>query len=324
MKMKRRRLVAALAGVVLAGSAAAADTFPQHPIRIIVPYAAGGTTDIVARIISEPLGQALGQPVLIDNKAGAGGAVGTAEIARSAPDGYTLGIGTVSTMVIIPASTPKLNYKVADFAPITNIAATPNIIAVNPSFPAKNGREFIAILKANPNKYSFASSGKGSINHMMGESFQAMSGTELTHIPYRGAGPAINDVIAGQVPIIVDQLPSSKGFIDSGKLRLMGVIAPKRLSAYPDVPTFEELGLKGFADQAWYGLIAPGKTPPAVLAKLGEAMQKVLARPDVRSRLEKAGANPVGNTPAQYAAQMKSEGEAMKRLITVRKITLDE
>lgn len=316
-----------LAHILLAAgcmASAMAQDYPQRPLRIIVPYAPGGTTDIVARVISEPLGKILGQPVVVDNKAGAGGAVGTAELARSAPDGYTLGIGTVSTLVIIPAVTPRPTYTQADFAPITNIAATPNVIAVTASFPAKNGTDFIAELKAHPGKYSFASSGLASINHMMGESFQALSGTSLIHVPYRGSASAITDVIAGQVPILVDQLPSSKAFIDDGKLRLMGVIAPRRVPAYPDVPTFEELGLKGFTDQAWYGLIAPEKVPASVLARLENAMRQVLARPDVRGRLEKAGATPVGNTAAEYRTQLSAELAAMKKLVATRNISLKE
>jgi tripartite-type tricarboxylate transporter receptor subunit TctC len=303
---------------------ALAQSYPDKPIRLIVPYTAAGTTDIVARIIAEPLSQAIGQAVIVENKAGAGGAVGSAELARAAADGYTVGMATVSTMIIIPASNPKLNYSQADFAAITNIAATPNVIAVNANFVAKDGKEFITLLKANPGKYAFATSGKASINHMLGESFQALSGTDLVHVPYRGSGPAINDVIAGQVPILVDQISSSKAFIDAGKLRLMGVIAPKRLTAYPNVPTMEELGLTGFTEQAWYGLVAPAKTPAPVLLKLAEAMKKVMARADVRTKLENAGAIPLGNSAVEYTTQMKLELEAMKKIIAARKINFED
>lgn len=323
MTFRRLAIVAGLiAGSIAAG--AQAQTYPTRHIRLIVPYAPGGTTDIVARIISEPLTRALGQPIVVENKAGAGGMVGTAEVARANPDGYTLGIGTVSTMVVLPATSSKLQYKSTDFTPISNIAATPNIIAVNPSFPAKNLQEFIAVLKANPDKYSFASSGKGSINHMMGESFQAGSGTRIAHVPYRGAGPAIQDVMAGNVAILVDNLPSSKPFIDSGKLRLMGVIAPKRVADYPDVPTMVEAGLKGFDDQAWYGLIGPANLPAPVLARLAEAVKKALSEKSVRERLEKAGALPIASNPGEYTSQIRLEIEKMKKLVVARNISLDE
>lgn len=324
MNLFKTRLIAIGAALLAVVSSVAAQSYPEKPIRLIVPFAAAGTTDIVARIIAEPLSQALGQPVIVDNKSGAGGALGSTELARAPADGYTVGIATVSTMIIGPASNPKLNYNQADFAAITNIAATPNVIAVNASFPAKDAKEFIALIKANPGKYAFATSGKATINHMLGESFQSLTGTDLVHIPYRGSSPAINDVIAGQVPILVDQISSSKPFIDSGKLRVMGMIAPKRLPSYPNVPTMEELGLSGFTDQAWYGLVAPAKTPAPVLLKLSEAMKKVLARADVRARLESAGAIPLGNSAAEYAAQMKQELEAMKKLIAARKINFED
>ena len=319
-----KKLLAALATGLAITLPAFSQGYPEKPVRIVVPFAPGGTTDIVARIVAEPLRQALGQSVIIDNKGGGGGGVGTAEVARAAPDGYTLGIGTVSTMIILPATDPKLTYKIEDFAPITNIAATPNVISVHPSFPAKDLKEFIAVIKANPDKYSFATSGMGSINHMMGESFQAGSGTKLLHVPYRGSGPAIQDVIGGNVPILVDNLPSSKAFIESGKLRLIGVIAPQRLSEFPNVLTMEEVGMKGFTDQAWYGLVAPKGISPAVQAKLYEAMTKVLARPDVRKRLDESGAIPVGNTPAQYTTQIREEVERMKKLVAERNIKMSE
>lgn len=323
MKMIGRMAVLAFT-CVAAAPAAAADAYPDRPVRLIVPYAPGGATDLIARLISEPLGRVLKQPVVVENKSGAGGMLGTGEVARAQADGYTLGIGTVSTMVIFPAVHPKPGYKVADFAPITNIAQMPNVIAVNPKFPASNLKEFIAELKANPDKYAYATSGVGSINHMMGESFQAGADVKIKHIPYRGAGPAMQDVMGGQVDILVDQLPSSKTFIDAGKLKLMGVIADKRVPGYPDVMTMQEVGIQGFDDQAWYGLIAPAQVPPAVLAKLSDAMKQVMAMPDVQKRLQDAGAMPVGSASDAYLKQINSEVEKMRSLVKARNISLQE
>lgn len=323
MKPCRRNLVF-LALALSAAGAASAQTYPDRPVRLVVPYAPGGSTDLIARHVAEPLGRVLGKTVIVDNKSGAGGMLGTAEVARAAPDGYTLGVGTVSTMVIFPAVHPKPGYTIEQFVPVTNIAVMPNVIAVNPKFPAKDMKEFIAVLKANPGKYTFATSGIGSINHMLGESFQAGAGVKINHVPYRGAGPAMQDVMAGQVDILFDQLPSSKGFIDGGKLKLLGVISPKRLTEYPTVMTMDEAGIRGFTDQAWYGIVAPAKTPPAVLAKLSESMKQVMAMPDVRARLEKAGATPLGNSSAEYSAQIQGEIGAMKTLVKERNITLEE
>jgi tripartite-type tricarboxylate transporter receptor subunit TctC len=323
MHSTRRQFAVALSAALFT-SWAHAQTYPSKPIRLVIPYAPGGSTDLFGRLVAEPLGRVLGQTVIVENKAGAGGMLGTAEVARSAPDGYTLGVGTVSTMVIFPATHPKPGYTVDSFVPVANIAEMPNVIAVNPSFPAKNLKELIAVLKANPDKYSFATSGKGSINHMLGESFQATAGVKMNHVPYKGAGPAMQDVMGGQVDILIDQLPSSKAFIDSGKLKLLGVIAPKRVAEYPDVMTMEEAGLKGFNDQAWYGIVAPVKVPPAVLARLSEAMQKVMAMPDVRERVRKLGATPVGNSPAEFSAQIRGEVDKMRALVKARNISLEE
>lgn len=318
----RTIVLAALSALSVSG--AQAQTYPERPIRLVVPYAPGGSTDLIARYIAEPLGRMLGQAVIVENKAGAGGMIGTAEVARAAPDGYTLGVGTVSTMVILPATHPKPGYTLDSFMAVSNIAVMPNIITVNPKFPANNLKEFISVLKANPDKYAYATSGKGSINHMMGESFQAGANVKLNHVPYKGMGPAMQDVMGGQVDILVDQLPSSKPFIDSGKLKIIGVISPRRVAEYPDVMTMEEVGMKGFNDQAWYGIIAPAKVQPAVLARISEAMQRVIALPEVRARLEKSGATPQGSSSAEFSAQIRSEVEKMKKLVKDRNISLEE
>lgn len=318
-----KAILAAITSCIVMG-AAWAQSYPSRPIRLIVPFAPGGSTDIIARLAAEGMRRELGQPVIVENRGGAGGALGTAEVARATPDGYTLGIATVSTMIVYPATRANPDYTLESFAPITNIASMPNVITVSPKFPAKNLTEFIAVLKAKPGKYSYATSGVGSINHMLGESFQAASGVKLIHIPYKGSGPAMQDVMGGQVDILFDQFPSSKTFIDSGKLRAVGVITPHRVPGYPDVMTMEDAGMKGFTDEAWYGLLAPAKVPAEVLTRLTQAMKKVMADPELRARLESIGSRPVGNSPAEFVAQIHSEVTRMKQLVKERQIKLEE
>jgi tripartite-type tricarboxylate transporter receptor subunit TctC len=318
-----KAILAAVTSCIMMGGAWA-QSYPTRSIRLIVPFAPGGSTDIIARLVAEQMRKELGQPVIVENRGGAGGALGTAEVARATPDGYTLGVATVSTMIVYPATRANPEYTLESFAPITNIASMPNVITVNPSFPAKNLTEFIAVLKAKPGKYSYATSGVGSINHMLGESFQAEAGVKLIHIPYKGSGPAMQDVMGGQVDILFDQFPSSKTYIDSGKLRAMGVISPQRVPGYPNVMTMEDAGMKGFTDEAWYGLLAPAKVPPEVLARLTQAMKKVMAEPELRARFESIGARPVGNSPSEFVAQIRSEIGRMKQLVKERQIKLEE
>ena len=300
-----------------------AQSYPTRTIKLIVPFSAGGSTDIIARLTAEQMRKELGQTVIVENVGGAAGALGTMQVAQAAPDGYTLAIATVSTMIVYGATRSQPQYTVESFAPITNIASMPNVLTVNVSFPAKNLTEFIKVLKANPGKYTFASSGIGSINHMLGESFQAEAGVKMVHIPYKGSGPAMQDVMGGQVDSLFDQFPSSKAFIDGGKLKAIGVISPHRIAGY-DVMTMVDAGMKGFTDEAWYGLLAPAKVPPEVVARLTEAMKKVMAAPELRAQLEKIGARPVGNSPAEFTAQIRSEIDRMKRLVKERQIKLDE
>ena len=302
-----------------------AQSYPSKPIRLIVPFPPGGTTDIVARLVADKLSQQLGQPVVVDNRAGAGGSIGADLIAKAPPDGYTLGIATVSTHAVNPAANPKLAYNpLTDFIPITNLAAVPNVIVVHPSVPAKDMKELIALLKKEPGKWSFASSGQAGIGHMMGELFLSASQTDMVHVPYKGAGPALNDMLGGQVKIMFDNLPSSLQYIKAGKLNALAVAAPKRVEVLPNVPTFAELGLPEVNDQAWYGLVVPAKTPDAVAKRIYDATVTVLRMPEIKEKFALQGAVPVGNTSAEYLSQIKVEFDKMKRIVQKKGITLSD
>ena len=323
--MKRRVWIAAATGVLaIAAAPAFAQGYPNKVIKLTVPFAPGGTTDIIARVISEPLGKQLGQSVIVENKAGGGGVVGAADTARQAPDGYTLGIATVSTTAANPAINPRIPYDpVKDFTPIVNIAATPNIIAVNPSFPAKDYKTFVEVLKKNPGKYSYASSGTGGIGHLQMELYKSLSNTFVTHIPYRGAGPALNDVVAGQVPIMFDNLPSALPFIQQGRLVPIVVAAPQRLKDLPNVPTFKEVGLEPVNRLAYYGIVGPKNLPKEVVTRIHEATVTALQEPAVRKRIEDTGSIIVGNTPEQFGEQIKAEFAVYKKVVEKANLKLD-
>jgi len=322
--MRSWKILLAAAATFAAASGAWAQGYPTRAIKLVVPFSAGGSTDIIARLTAEQMRKELGQAVVVENVGGAAGALGTLQVKSATPDGYTLLIATVSTMIVYPAAHPKPQYTLDDFVPITNIASMPNVMTVNPKFPAKDLNEFIKIVKANPDKYTYATSGVGSINHMLGESFQAYSGTKLIHVPYKGSGPAMQDVMGGQVDILFDQFPSSKNFIDTGKLKAIGAMSPQKIPGYPNIMTMEDAGLKGFTDEAWYGLLAPAGVPAEVSSKLGEAMKKVMASPELRKKLEDIGARPVGNSPAEFKQQVKTEIDRMKKLVQERNIKLQE
>ncbi|RYZ00137.1 MAG: tripartite tricarboxylate transporter substrate binding protein BugE [Comamonadaceae bacterium] len=324
--MHRRHWIAlaALASLAAAAAPALAQNYPNKPIELSVPFAPGGTTDIVARVVADPLGKVLGQPVVVVNRAGGGGIVGAAETARAAPDGYKLGVATVSSTAANPAINPKTPYDpVNDFTPIINLAATPNIIAVNPNFPAKNYAEFLAEIKKNPGKYSYSSSGTGGIGHLLMELYKSLTGTFVTHIPYRGAGPALNDTVAGQVPIIFDNLPSALPFIKAGRLVPIVVSAPQRVAALPNVPTFKEVGLEPVNRMAYYGILGPKGLPKEVVDRISEGARKALADPAVRKRIEDTDSVVVANTPEQFAAQIKAEFDVYKDVVAKQKLKLE-
>ncbi|WP_310611477.1 tripartite tricarboxylate transporter substrate binding protein BugE [Limnohabitans sp.] len=318
-----RRHCFVLSLLALAGSAFA-QGYPNKVIQLQVPFAPGGTTDIIARTIADPLGKALGQTVVVVNKAGGGGVVGANETAKATPDGYSLGMATVSTTAANPAINAKIPYNpLTDFSPIINVAATPNIIAVHPSFPATDYKSFVAEVKRSPGKYSYASSGTGGIGHLQMELYKNLSATFVTHIPYRGAGPALNDTVAGQVPMIFDNLPSALPFIKENRLVPIVVAAPQRLAVLPNVPTFKEVGLEPVNRMAFYGIYGPKGMPKDIVDKINAGVRKALEDPAVRKRIEDTGSIIVANTPEQFGAQIKAEFEVYKRVVVEQKLSLD-
>ncbi len=306
--------VALLAGLGLAGTAQAA--WPDRPIKLIVPYAAGGTTDIIARIVGTRLGPVIGQPVVVENRPGAGGAVGSAYAAKQPGDGYTLVMEVESSHAVNPNVYLKTAYDpVKDFDPISNLADVPNVLVVNPAFPATDLAAFIKRRKANPGKYSFGSSGNGGLSHMNGELFMNETGTRMLHVPYKGLGPALNDAVAGQIQVVFDNIPSSSGLIQGGKLKPLAVAAKHRLKVLPNVPTYAEAGLGAMNNPSWFGLGAPAGTPAPILDKLNDAVRQVLAEPEVITAIEKQGAIPAWTSRKAFADLIRTQNAHWKKVV---------
>lgn len=322
--MQRRHFLSAVAAATFASVSGMASAQDSRPLRIIVPFPAGGSTDMVPRNMQDVLTKLLGQPVVIENKAGAGGSIGMAEVAR-ANDGLTFGIATLSTHGVNPAVYSKLPYDATkDFVGVTEIVKAPGVMVINPQLiPAQNFAELVAYLKANPGKVSYATPGNGTIGHMWGEQFIKATGVDMLHIPYRGAGPAINDVLGGQVPVYFDQVASSLPHIQSGKLRAIAVSWPERLAVLPEVPTYAEAGHPELNDPSWFGLVAPKNTPAEQIARVQKAVAEALQDPAVKKRMDAQGMYVSGTSSEAFTQQIASEVEKMKAVAKAANISVN-
>ena len=321
--MKRTTMFSSrLLAIALAFSAGAtlAQNYPNKTVRVIVPFPAGGSTDIVGRTVAQKLSERWGQPVVVDNRAGGGTVIGTDIVAKAAPDGYTL-LVTPAPFTINPSLLAKLPYDaLADFAPITLINTTPLVLVVNPGVPARSVKELIALAKARPGQLNFGSSGTGGSNHLAGELFNATAGVKIVHIPYKGNAPALIDLAGGHVDLIFNGLTSALPLIKGGKLRALAVTSLQRSAALPDAPTLDEVALKGFVAVAWNGLGAPANTPRDVIAKINTDVVRIVSSPELKERLKAEGSDPVGSTTAQYAAFLRDEIAKWAKVIKFAKV----
>lgn len=312
------------AGITLAATPALADTYPNKPIRLIVPFPASGATDLLARAIAQKVGTSIGQQIVVDNRPGAGGAIGSDMAAKAPADGYTLLIATTSTHSIGPHITRNLPYNATtDFTPIGQVAVATNVLLVPNSLPVKNVSELIAYARANPGQLNYASSGNGTVVHLTAEAFKAQAGVFITHIPYRGTALSIPDLISGKVQVLFDSIVSGLPHVRDGKLKALAVTSMKRSPLAPELPTANESGLPGFESDTWFGIYGPKNMPADLVAKLNAEFNKAIQTPDVRERLGKLGAEPVGGTPAQFAAMVKKDSARWGKLIQDRKITIE-
>ena len=316
MLFRFRLFAAALLSTTLCGAAHAQAPWPAKPIRYIVPFAPGGTTDILARVVGEKLGLALGQTIVIENKAGQGGSIGVAELSRAAPDGYTIGAGTISTHAINPTLYEKLSYDpVKSFEPITLYATLPNVLLVHPSVKATTVKELVALIKASPDKFSFGSAGVGTSQHISGELFNTLAGVKVPHIPYRGSAPMMSELLAGTILMAVDNIPTAVPHLKEGKLRALAVTTTKRSAVAPDIPTMVEAGLAGYEVSSWQGVFAPAGTPKPIVDRLHAEIAKILKDPATSEQLTKLGLDLSGMSPADLAALVKADMPRLGKIV---------
>lgn len=323
-------MIKTIIGIALAATLAAmpalaqSERWPVRPVKLVVPFAPGGTTDLIARAMADRLSRELGQPVIVDNKGGASGAIGSDFVAKALPDGYTIGMATVTTHAVNPAVFPKLAYNVLrDLTPVTQLVSVPNVLTISPRLGISTMAEFLSKEKEQSGKFTYGSPGPGSEANLMGELFNQSAGARLLHVPYRGSGPALQDAMAGQIDAVFDNLPSSLPFIQTDKLRALAVAAPRRIAQLPAVPTFEEVGLKPVNDSSWFGLVAPAKTPPDIVNKLQAASAKVLATPEMVATMEKFAGVGVGSKPEVFKALLERELQKFKALADAGNIRLE-
>jgi tripartite-type tricarboxylate transporter receptor subunit TctC len=323
MEMMRTLLRIALLMAIGLG-AWAQDDYPNRPVRIIVPFAPGGSTDVVARILADKLGTQFKQTFIVENKPGAGGNIGADAVAKASPDGYTLLMGTTGVLAINKYLYKNMSFDPdRDLAPVSYTSLITNILVVNPQVPARTVAELLALAKADPGKYTFASSGAGSSTHLSAELFKSMAGVDILHVPYKGSSQALTDVMAGQVTMLFDNAPSSIPFIEQGRLRAVAVTSTKRLPNLPDVPTIDEAGVKGYESLSWSGIVAPAATPRRIVDKLNAAIDRILREPDVRQRFASLGVEPVGGPPEDFSRHIRGEAEKWGRVVKTANITLN-
>jgi len=323
-KLDRRRLIQAVAlAVTMAGGSVMAQAWPNKPVTLIVPFPAGGTTDVLARALAEKLTLSLGQTVIVESKPGAGATLGADYVAKSRADGYTLLVGAVRH-TIASSVYKKLPYDFQkDLVPVTTIALVPNVLVVNASTPAKTVAELVTLLKSRPGEYTYGSNGNGTAQHLIGTQFQNLTGAQLVHVPYKGSGPLTTDLLGGQVTMSFDTITPVLPHIKAGKLRALAVTTAKRSSALPEVPTLDEAGLKGFDIGTWFGVLAPAATPKDIVARLNAEMVKVIQSSEFRKRMDEIGAEPIGNSSEQMAQQIKGETDKFAKLVRDAKVTIE-